>query len=130
MWCWLAAVACGALEALLNAVTSPDYDAAVQLPIRAVVYALVTVLIVRLRRGTRWVRVALAVLLGVVGLTSLLAEPISWMISGGSPAAFLAAADAPTVAVVGLRAAHVVAVVAGLSLMYSRSANGFFGSSR
>jgi hypothetical protein len=92
----------------------------------AVVYVLVTLLIVRLRTGEHWVRLALTVLLGVVGLTSLLAEPISWSISGGAPAAFLATADAPTVAVVALRAVHVVAVVCALSLMYSRSSNKFF----
>ena len=126
VWCWLAAVACGVLEALLNAVTNPDYDVAVQLSIRAVVYVLVTLLIVRLRRGERWVRVALTVLLGVVGLASLLVEPISWLIGGGMPATFLAAADGPTLAVVALRAIHVVAVVAGLSLMYSPTANRFF----
>jgi drug/metabolite transporter (DMT)-like permease len=126
VWCWLAAVACGVLEALLNAVTSPDYDVAVQLSIRTVVYVLVTLLIVRLRRGERWVRLALTVLLGVVGLVSLLAEPISWLIAGGAPASFLAAADAPTVAVVALRAIHVVAVVCALSLVYTPMANRFF----
>jgi hypothetical protein len=126
VWCWLAAVACGVLEALLNAVTNPDYDVALQLSIRAVVYVLVTLLIVRLRKGERWVRLALTVLLGVVGMASLLAEPISWLIGGGVPAIFLAAADGPTLAVVALRAIHVVAVVGGLVLMYSPSANRFF----
>jgi uncharacterized membrane protein len=126
VWCWLAAVACGALEALLNAVTNPDYDAAVQLSIRAAVYVLVTLLIVRLRQGERWVRLALTVLLGVVGMASLLAEPISWLIGGGVPATFLAAADGPTLAVVALRGVHVVAVVCALSLMYNPTANRFF----
>jgi hypothetical protein len=83
-------------------------------------------LIVRLRRGERWVRLALTVLLGVVGMASLLAEPISWLIGGGVPATFLAAADAPTLAVVALRGVHVVAVVTALSLVYGRSANRFF----
>jgi hypothetical protein len=126
VWCWLAAVACGVLEALLNAMTNPDYGVAVQLSIRAVVYVLVTLLIVRLRKGERWVRLALTVLLGVVGMASMLAEPISWLIGGGVPSTFLAAADAPTLAVVALRAIHVVAVVGGLVLMYSPSANRFF----
>lgn len=126
VWCWLAAVACGVLEALLNAVANPEYDVAVQLSIRAVVYVLVTLLIVRLRKGERWVRLALTVLLGVVGMASLLAEPISWLIGGGVPATFLAAADGPTLAVVALRAIHVVAVVGGLVLMYRPSANRFF----
>jgi hypothetical protein len=126
VWCWLVAVACGVLESLVNAVTSPDYDVAVQLSVRTVVYLLVTLLIVRLRRGENRVRLALTMLLGILGLFSLLAEPISWLISGGAPATFLAMADAPTLAVVALRAIHVVAVVCALSLMYSPSANRFF----
>ena len=91
---------------------------------------LVTLLIVRLRRGDRWVRLALTVLLGIVGMASLLVEPISWLIAGGSPAAFLAAADGPTLMVVVLRVVHVIAVVGGLALMYSPTANRFFKASR
>ena len=126
VWCWLTAVACGVLEALVHALTDADDDVAVQLSIRAVVYVLVTLLIVRLRRGDRWVRLALTVLLGIVGMASLLVEPISWLIAGGSPAAFLAAADGPTLMVVVLRVVHVIAVVGGLALMYSPTANRFF----
>jgi type III secretory pathway component EscS len=129
MWCWLTAVACGVLETLVHALTDAD-DGAVQLPIRAVVYVLVTLLIVRLRRGERWVRLALTVLLGVLGMASLLVEPFSWLVAGGVPGAFLAAADGATLAAVALRAIHVVAVVAGLALLYGRSASGFFRPSR
>lgn len=125
VWCWLAAVACGVVETLVHAVTEAD-DVAVQLSVRAVVYALVTLLIVRLRRGERWVRLALTGLLGVLGMASLLVEPISWLIAGGAPGAFLVGADGPTVVEVALRAIHVVAVVAGLALMYRPTANDFF----
>jgi hypothetical protein len=74
VWCWLAAVACGVLESLVNAVTSPDYNVAVQLSIREVVYVLVTLLIVRLSRGENWVRLALTVLLGHADLKNRLAD--------------------------------------------------------
>jgi hypothetical protein len=114
------------LESVVHALTDADYDLAVQLSIRAVVYVLVTLLIVRLRRGERWVRFALTVLLGVLGMVSLLVEPISWLSAGGAPFDFLAAADAPTLAVVGLRVVHVIAVVVGFSLMYNPTANRFF----
>jgi hypothetical protein len=59
-------------------------------------------------------------------MVSLLVEPISWVIAGGAPWAFLAAADGPTMVVVALRAIHVVAVVGGLALMYGPTANRFF----
>jgi hypothetical protein len=126
VWCWLTAVACGVLESVVHALADGDGDNAVQLSIRAVVYVLVTLLIVRLRRGQRWVRLALTGLLGILGMASLLAEPISWVAAGGAPAAFMTAADGPTLVVVALRAIHVVAVVAGLALMYSPTANEFF----
>lgn len=126
VWCWLTAVACGVLESLVHALTDADDDVALQLSIRAVVYVLITLLIVRLRRGERWVRLALTALLGVIGMASLLVEPISWLSAGGAPVAFLAAADGPTLAVVAVRVVHVVAVVVGLSLMYSPTANRFF----
>ncbi|MDT5105440.1 MAG: salicylate synthetase [Mycobacterium sp.] len=74
VWCWLAAVACGVLESLVNAVTSPAYNVAVQLSIRAVVYVLVTLLIVRLCRVENWVRLALTVLLGHADLKNRLAD--------------------------------------------------------
>ncbi|KAA0083474.1 hypothetical protein CIW52_13825 [Mycolicibacterium sp. P9-64] len=125
VWCWLTAVACGVLESVVHALTDAE-DVAVQLSIRAVVYVLVTSLILRLRRGQRWIRLALTVLLGVVGMASLLVEPISWLRAGGAPLAFLAAADAATWLVVALRVIHVAAVLGGLALMYSPTANRFF----
>jgi hypothetical protein len=115
---WFIAVGAGVLETAIQALTAPGYDAAVQLPIRAVVYLLAVVLILQLRAGRHWARVALTVLLGGVGLLSLLVEPISWLAAGGSPAEFLAAADAATLVIVAVRAVHVVAVVVALTLMY------------
>jgi hypothetical protein len=124
--CWLAAVAAGVLETVIHALTRDDYNAAVQLPVRAVIYVLVMVVITQLSRGQSWARIVLTVLLGGVGLLSLLVEPISWLAAGGSPAEFLAGADGATLAVVAVRAAHVVAVLPALILMYRPTANRFF----
>ncbi|MDV3127415.1 hypothetical protein M1247_20995 [Mycobacterium sp. 21AC1] len=123
---WLTAVAAGVLEALIYVLTSPGYDVAVQLPVRVVIYLLVTALILRLRRGQGWVRMALAILLGGFGLLSLLVEPVSWWMAGGSPAAFLADADTATLAVVAVRVVHVASVLVALTLMYRPTANRFF----
>jgi cytochrome b len=65
-------------------------------------------------RRHNWVRTA---------LLSLLAAPISWLAAGGSPAEFLTAADTASRATV---AAHVVAVLVALILMYRPTANRFF----
>lgn len=124
--CWLAAVAAGVLETVIHVLTTQGYDVAAQLSVRVAVYVLVTVVILQLRRGRGWARIALTVLLGGLGLLSLLAEPVAWWTAGGSPVAFLSAADFPTLAVVAVRAAHVIAVVVALVLMYRPSANRYF----
>ncbi len=125
--CWFTALAAGVVETAIWALTSQEYHAAVQLPVRAAVYLIATALIIQLGRGRGWARFALTVLLGVVGLLSLLAEPFSWLAAGGSTAEFLAAADGATLAVLAVRIAHVAAALAALVLMYRPTANVFFG---
>lgn len=127
---WLIAVAAGVVETAIHALTSEQYDAAVQLPVRVVIYGLFTVVIVQLSRGRGWARIFLTVALGGLGLFSLVAEPISWLVAGGSAGAFVAEADAPTIAVIVLRAAHVAAVLVALVLMYRPAANRYFRSRR
>jgi hypothetical protein len=120
-------VAAGVVETAIWALTSQEYHAAVQLPVRAAVYLIATALIIQLGRGRGWARIALTVLLGGVGLLSLLAEPVSWLAAGGSTAEFLAAVDGTTLAVAAVRIAHVAAVLTALVLMYRPTANLFFG---
>jgi hypothetical protein len=120
-------VAAGVVETVIWALTSQEYHAVVQLPVRACVYLIAIALIIQLGRGRGWARIALTVFLGAVGLLSLLAEPFSWWAAGGSTAEFLAAAHSATLAVVAVRMAHVAAVLAALVLMYRPTANAFFG---
>lgn len=127
---WLIAVAAGVLETVIQALTGEDYNVAVQLTVRSVVYVLATVVILQLRRGNGWARIVLTVVLGGLGLFSLLVEPVSGLVAGGAPGAFVGAADAPTLAVILLRTAHVVAVLIALVLMYRPAANRYFRSRR
>jgi hypothetical protein len=60
----------------------------------------------------------------------LIIEPLSWLLAGGSPTAWLATADGPTLLVAGLRVAHLVAVLAALILMFQPRANAFFRAVR
>jgi hypothetical protein len=122
---WLAAVGAGAAEALVHLFT-PVAPTLPALAARFGVYAVLTVLVLALRTGRNAVRWALAVLLGGIGTLSLVVEPVTWLLAGGSPAAFLAAADVPTLVAAGLRVAHVVAVVSALVLMFRPSANAWF----
>jgi hypothetical protein len=124
---WLAAIGAGVAEALVHLFT-PIAPTLPALAARFGLYAVLTVLVLALRTGRDAVRWAVAVLLGGIGTASLVVEPVGWLLAGGSPGAFLAAADIPTLAAAGLRAAHVVAVLSALVLMFRPSANAWFRS--
>ena len=124
---WLAAIGAGVAEALVHLLT-PVAPTLPALAARFGLYAVLAVLVLALRTGRDAVRWAVAVLLGGVGTASLVVEPIGWLVGGGSPAAFLAAADLPTLLAAGLRVAHVAAVVSALVLMFRSSANAWFRS--
>jgi len=84
------------------------------------------VLVSVLLTGRTVIRWAVAAVLGGVSMLSLVMEPLSWVLGGGSPTAYLAAADGPTLLAVGLRVVHVGAVLAALVLMFRPAANVFF----
>ena len=65
-------------------------------------------------------------LIGGVGTLSLIVEPVRWLAAGGSPAAYLAAADGSTLLIVGLRTAHLVAVLVALIAMFHPRVNAYF----
>ena len=98
--------------------------------VRFAIYTVVVALVLALRTGRNAVRWALALLLGGVGMLSLVVEPLAWVLAGGSPATFLAGADGATRLITGLRLAHVAAVLAALVLMFRPRANAFFRSAR
>lgn len=126
---WLVAVGAGVAEALVRTVL-PDAPTPGQLVVRFAIYTVVVALVLALRTGRNAVRWALALLLGGVGMLSLVVEPLAWVIAGGSPATFLAGADGATRLITGLRLAHVAAVLAALVLMFRPRANAFFRSAR
>jgi hypothetical protein len=70
------------------------------------------------------------VLLGGIGTLSLVVEPLSWLAVGGSPTAFLATVDGPTLLITGLRVAHTAAVLAALVLLFRPPATAFFTRNR
>lgn len=122
---WLAAVAFGAAETLVR-LALPEPPTAGEIVARTAVYAVVAVLVLTLSSGHTAVRTAVAVLVGVVGTLSLITEPVQWLAAGGSPAAYLAAADGPTLLVAGLRAGHVLAVLVALTTLFHPRVNAYF----
>ena len=122
---WLTAIAAGAAEALVYLLL-PEPPTLAQVGARFAIYAVLTALVLCLRTGRNAVRWVVAVLLGGFGTVSLMIEPASWLLAGGAPTAFLAAAEVPTLIGAVLRVAHVVAVLTALVLMFRPSANAWF----
>jgi hypothetical protein len=122
---WLAAIGAGAAEALVHLLL-PEPPTLAQLAARFGIYAVLTVLVLALRTGRAVVRWTVAVLLGGIGTLSLVIEPVSWLLAGGSPGLFLVTAEAPALVAATLRIAHVVAVLSALVLMFRPDANAWF----
>jgi hypothetical protein len=122
---WLAAIGAGVVEALVHLLL-PEPPTLAQLAARFGIYAVLTVLVLALRTGRNAVRWTVAVLLGGIGTLSLVVEPVSWLLSGGSPGLFLVTADAPALVAATLRVAHLVAVFSALALMFRPAANAWF----
>jgi hypothetical protein len=122
---WLAAIGAGAAEALVHLLL-PQPPTLGQLAARFGIYAVLTVLVLALRTGRNSVRWTLAVLLGGFGTVSLVIEPVTWLLAGGSPGLFLVTADAPALVAAVLRIAHLVAVFSALVLMFRPAANAWF----
>ncbi|WP_327006136.1 hypothetical protein OHA72_01865 [Dactylosporangium sp. NBC_01737] len=124
---WLAAVALGALETVI--VVGADQAGDNPLPgvlFRCTVYAAAILTTLRMRAGRRWARLALALVLGIVGTLSLIIEPISWLVDGNSLSAATGDADLTWWAIAASRALHVAAVWAAVPLMFTASANAYF----
>jgi hypothetical protein len=124
---WLAAVALGALETVI--VVGADQAGDNPLPgvlFRCTVYAAAILTTLRMRAGRRWARLALALVLGIVGTLSLIIEPISWLVDGNSLSAVTGDADLTWWAIAASRALHVAAVWAAVPLMFTASANAYF----
>ncbi|GAA1292813.1 hypothetical protein GCM10009609_71960 [Pseudonocardia aurantiaca] len=122
---WLAAIAAGAVEALVWLLL-PEPPTLAQLGVRFAIYTGLTVLVLALYTGRNAVRWAVAALLGGIGTLSLVVEPVSWLAAGGDPVAFLTAADGPTLVVSALRVLHIAAVLTALTLMFRPESARFF----
>jgi hypothetical protein len=125
VWLWLGAVAAGAGEALVRLLL-PEPPTLGQLGIRFAIYTGLAALVLALYTGRNNVRWAVAALLGGIGTLSLVVEPVSWLVAGGDPVAFLTTADVPTVLIALLRVLHVAAVLTALALMFRPASTAFF----
>jgi hypothetical protein len=130
---WLTAVAAGVLETIIRVIYSLSVgsgsggDADVTgLIIRVIVYTVAIYIILQMRLGKRWARLALAVLLGGIGTLSLVIDPISWLAAGNSLGDVFTQADLLFYIVAPIRAVHLAAVIAALVFMFLPAANNYF----
>ncbi|MGH3615930.1 MAG: hypothetical protein ACRDRK_25720 [Pseudonocardia sp.] len=122
---WITAISAGVAEALVRLVL-PDPPTSSRLAVRFAIYVVLAVLVSALLTGRSTIGRVVAVVLGGVGMVSLVMEPLSWVLGGGLPTAYLAAADGSTPLVVGLRVVYVGAVLAALVLMLRPAAKAVF----
>ncbi|WP_051026925.1 hypothetical protein [Nocardia higoensis] len=95
---------------------------------RATIYAVVLAAGWRMLRGDRWARIAITFGIGVVGLASLLVEPIAALAAGEAGAA-LADVDTESALVAIARIGHVCAVLVAVPAMYASAARAWFRAS-
>ena len=72
----------------------------------------------------------LAVLLGGIGILSLVIDPISWLAGGNSLRDVFTEANVLFFVIAPIRAVHLAAVIAALVFMFLPAANTYFRTSR
>jgi len=94
--------------------------------IRVIIYVVVVYIIMQMRLGKRWARLAVAVLLGGIGTLSLVIDPILWLAGGNSVSEVFTEADLLFFIIAPIRVVHLAAVVTALVFMFLPSANIYF----
>ncbi|MFC9297592.1 hypothetical protein ACFTWH_27050 [Streptomyces sp. NPDC057011] len=129
---WLTAVAAGVFETVLaiGRILADDsgsaLDTGVGLAVRLAVFTAAVLTAVRMRGGARWARIALALVLGVLGTASLVVQPLGYLADGGSLADAAARAGVLDWVFGASRAVHVAAVSTAVVLMFRPAANAYF----
>jgi hypothetical protein len=127
---WLAAVGAGVAESVLGVVGaiadgSPVVGLLVQIAFRVIVYGGLFVVIDRyFRHGVGWSRWLLTVLLGTVGIATLVVGPISWFLRDGDFGALDWSGS--FIAFGAIRLVHITAVVTAILLSFQPDANRWF----
>jgi Na+/H+ antiporter NhaA len=130
---WLTAVAAGVIETIVRVIYSLFVSSGsgggadvTGVAIRVIIYIVVVYIIMQMRLGKRWARLAVAVLLGGIGTLSLVIDPILWLAGGNSVSEVFTEADLLFFIIAPIRVVHFAAVVTALVFMFLPSANTYF----
>ncbi|MEU1963508.1 hypothetical protein [Nocardia sp. NPDC019304] len=124
------ALVAGGAEAIARAArdfsTADPTSVAPGLGLRIAIYLLVLAVAVRMTRGDRWARLLITVGIGVLGLLSLIIEPLAAAMSANEFRDLFR--DTPPVGLLlaTLRTVHVVAVLIAIPALYTRPARRYF----
>ncbi|MGZ0152159.1 hypothetical protein ACXJJ3_34230 [Kribbella sp. WER1] len=127
---WLTAVGAGVAESVLGvagaiADGAPLLGLVMQVAFRAIVYGGLFVVIDRyFRPGVGWSRWLLTVLLGTVGIASLVVGPIGWLLHNGDFGTLHWSAS--FIAFAAVRCVHITAVITAILLSFQPDANRWF----
>jgi hypothetical protein len=128
---WLIAIGAGVFETAIVVYGSvfggSNEDGLITgVAIRLVIFAVMTYVILKMRQGKNWARIVLAIGLGVLGSLSLLIGPIEWFSTGHSLADAFTGLALQTLLFMASRIVHMLAVWAGLLLMFLPESNLYF----
>ncbi|WP_148310890.1 hypothetical protein [Nocardia brasiliensis] len=99
------------------------------LAVRLAIYLVVLLVAIRMSAGARWARLVLTFGIGVVGLASLIIEPLAALLSADRFGDLFDHLGAESVVIGLLRAIHVVAVLVAIPAMYHPAARRYFARS-
>jgi hypothetical protein len=125
---WTIAVAAGVVETVLAVRQLVDEDrfgagGLANVAVRAVVFSVAMILVAAFARGSRPARIALTVLLSVIGLGSLVVPAAASLAAGHSIVDSLSDGGRLGWAFAAVRLTHIAAVVVATVLMYTPGAN-------
>ena len=111
------------------ALDDPDVEPAglaIGLTTRCVVYLAVLLVAIRMTHGDRWARLLLTFGVGVIGLASLLIEPMTAALDTEDLGAIITGVTVDDVLVATLRIVHILAVPIAVIAMYTPTARNYF----
>lgn len=131
---WIVAIAAGVFETLLVVASALFDDASLSggedfvpgVIIRLIIFSIMTFVAVQMYKGKNWARFTISILLGILGLLSLIIQPVMWLLEGHAITDAFTSLNIYSALFMTSRMLHVVAVIGATILMFLPSSNIYF----